>query len=125
MPAPALSLLLRTARRAAGPPADARTDGPLPDRSIAPADAAAFTEPARRLAVSEGSVKGCLERGRAVLKDRLTRRGVAAVAGATVAVPVAVQEAVARTAVQVLTGAGAATLTPAVARLAEGVFRVT
>jgi RNA polymerase sigma factor (sigma-70 family) len=88
---------------------------------------------ARRLGCGPGAVKGRLERGRAALRDRLTRRGLVLAAGVTLAgsdiapaaVPAALRETLLGAARAVALGAGVEVITPAVVRLMEGVTTVT
>ena len=85
-------------------------------------------EAARQLGLSLGAFRGRLERGRARLRDRLTRRGVglavlAAAAGARPAsVATAAQLAITNTAAAVAAGE-TLTIPAAVAALAEGAMR--
>ncbi len=93
-------------------------------------------EAARRLRCSAGSVRGRLDRARAKLRDRLTRRGLAPAAGLTalvaggeavaagVVVPASlVAETVATLARAATASAVSATGSTAALELAEGVFR--
>src|SRR5262249_35395688 len=88
-------------------------------------------EAARQLGWSAGMVKGRLERGREMLRDRLTRRGVTVSAallgtllrqGATSAVTDALTAATVRGALSGGTGQSAG-LPPSVSLMADGVMR--
>jgi RNA polymerase sigma factor (sigma-70 family) len=80
-------------------------------------------EAAAELGWSVGRVKGCLERGRVKLRDRLQRRGVALSAGLLAAVAVAPGSAAPPAWVDsVVSFAGSGTVRPAVSALARGVL---
>ncbi|MBO0696882.1 MAG: sigma-70 family RNA polymerase sigma factor, partial [Zavarzinella sp.] len=82
-------------------------------------------EAAAELGWSVGRVKGCLERGRLRLRDRLQRRGIALSAGLLAAVAVGPTSAAPSAWVDsVVSFAGSGTVRPAVSALARGVSPV-
>jgi RNA polymerase sigma factor (sigma-70 family) len=86
-------------------------------------------EAARRLGCSEGSVKGRLERGRAILRERLVRRGltlsVGVVAVSQVTVPTALSAALLQSADSLVLGLGTEAIAHVIATLMEGAMRMS
>jgi RNA polymerase sigma factor (sigma-70 family) len=87
---------------------------------------------AHRLGCGEGSIKGRLERGRAALRDRLVRRGLAVTAAsffvpeaAPPAVSAAMSESLLRASAALTLGFGAEGMSPSVVGLMEGMLHVS